>query len=58
MATFQLFFQSGQAKDLSAPLYVAQVVSCKLTVTNVQIERDKVLSTGKKNSGISLKRRQ
>ena len=22
MATYQLFFQSGQAKDLSAPLYV------------------------------------
>jgi hypothetical protein len=23
MATFQLFFQSGQAKDLSAPLYLS-----------------------------------
>ena len=23
MATFQLFFQSGRAKDLSAPLYIA-----------------------------------
>ena len=24
MATFQLFFQSGRAKDLSAPLYLLQ----------------------------------
>ena len=23
MATFQLFFQSGRAKDLSAPMYIA-----------------------------------
>jgi len=23
MATFQLFFQTGRAKDLSAPLYIA-----------------------------------
>ena len=27
MATFQLFFQSGRAKDLSAPLYVAPYCS-------------------------------
>jgi hypothetical protein len=27
MATFQLFFQSGQANDLSAPLYI-NVIFC------------------------------
>ena len=26
MATFQLFFQSGRAKDLSAPLYIKIVL--------------------------------
>ena len=31
MATFQLFFQSGRAKDLSAPLYVCVYV-CKYTL--------------------------
>ena len=28
MATFQLFFQSGRAKDLSAQLYLWSLASC------------------------------
>jgi hypothetical protein len=27
MATFQLFFQSGRAKDLSAPLYYGRYIA-------------------------------
>ena len=36
MATFQLFFQSGQAKDLSAPLYV-QSLGLSLCISEIII---------------------
>ena len=29
MATFQLFFQSGRAKDLSAPLYIDRLMKIR-----------------------------
>ena len=41
MATFQLFFQSGRAKDLSAPLYTS-VGNADLTSV------DKILTLGGK----------
>ena len=58
MATFQLFFQSGRAKDLSAPLYIIKVytilkksgemwVSVGLVVEGLSLKSHDVVRIGK-----------
>jgi len=43
MANFQLFFQSGRAKDLSAPLYIIYYKHCNNRFQCLLVVRDEIL---------------
>jgi len=54
MSTFQLFFQSGRAKDLSAPLYISNQFASLLLVRAGGGEGYTVVINGRTGSGNRL----